>query len=89
MYELKTERFEIQYIESKIDNFAWESHCHSRFEMIAVVEGEVSIMLEGTSYRIKPEQAIIIPPLCYHSIRADTAKPYKRVTALHCHPQLI
>jgi AraC-like DNA-binding protein len=50
--------------------------------MIAVLEGNVNVVLEGRSYTLKENQMIIIPPLCYHSILSDRVKAYKRITVL-------
>lgn len=78
-----TSEFEFEYIESEIDNAVlWENHCHALFEMIAVLEGDINVMLEGRSYRLKENQTIIIEPLCYHSITANESGAYRRVTVL-------
>lgn len=79
----RTSEFELEYIESIIDHSVlWEKHCHARFEMIAVLEGDVNIMIEGKSYRLKQNQTIIIPPLCYHSITVNNSGSYHRITVL-------
>ena len=79
----QTNKFKFEYIESEIDHTVlWESHCHSSFEMIAVLKGDVSIMLEGRVYRLKENQQILIPPLSYHAITVGAGGTYRRVTAL-------
>ena len=79
----ETERFKIHYKESEADASAsWENHCHAQFEMIGVLEGHVHIMLEGKRYRVSAGQITVIPPLCYHSTRANKSGRYRRVTAL-------
>ncbi len=81
--EIRTEKFKIDYTESDIDTpVLWESHCHARFEMIAVLEGDVSVMIEGKTYRIKEHQATVIPPLRYHTVTANKHGRYRRVTAM-------
>ena len=81
--EIRTERFKIDYAESNIESpVLWESHCHARFEMIAVLEGDVSLMIEGKTYRIKEHQATLIPPLRYHTVTANKRGRYRRVTAM-------
>jgi len=81
--KLQTEQFLIEYTESNnTDPVFWESHCHAQFEMIAVLEGEVSIMAEGRCYRLSEHQAVIVPPLLYHTVSADKKGAYRRVTAL-------
>jgi hypothetical protein len=39
-------------------------------------------VLEGQNYRLKNNQAIIIPPLFYHSVTANGEGSYHRITAL-------
>ncbi len=82
-YGFQTGGFAFEYIESKIDDpVLWESHCHAQFEMIAVLEGDISIMLEGRSYCLTEKQTVIIPPLLYHTITANRRGMYRRVIAL-------
>ena len=83
IYSVKTNDFEFEYIESKIDHpILWESHCHAQYEMIAVAEGDITVMLEGQNYRLKKNEIIIIPPLFYHSVTANGGERYRRITAL-------
>ena len=83
IYSVKTTDFEFEYIESKIDHpILWESHCHAQYEMIAVVDGDITVMLEGQKYRLQKNQIIIIPPLFYHSVTANGEGSYRRITAL-------
>ena len=83
IYCVKTNCFECEYIESKIDHpILWESHCHAQYEMIAVADGDITIMLEGQKYRLQKNQIIIIPPLFYHSVTANEEGSYRRITAL-------
>ena len=80
---LKAKEFKIEYTESEIEEAVlWESHCHTQFELIAVAEGDVSVMLEGKNHRLKEGQVLIIPPLHYHSVTANGKGKYSRVTAL-------
>lgn len=79
----KTGSFNIEYIKNEVDMpVSWENHCHSTFEMIGVLEGYVNIMIEGKKYRLNEGQITIIPPLCYHSVKANKTGKYRRVTAL-------
>ena len=83
IYSVKTNCFELEYIESKIDHTVlWESHCHAQYEMIAVAGGDITVMLEGQKYRLQKNQIIIIPPLFYHSVTANGEGVYRRITAL-------
>ena len=83
IYSVKTNDFEFEYIESKIDYpILWENHCHAQYEMIAVADGDITVMLEGQKYRLQKNQIIIIPPLFYHSVTANGEGSYRRITAL-------
>lgn len=83
IHSVKTSDFEFEYIESKIDHpILWESHCHAQYEMIAVADGDITVMLEGQKYRLQKNQIIIIPPLFYHSVTAHGEGSYRRITAL-------
>ncbi len=83
IYSVKTNEFEFEYIESRIDHpILWESHCHAQYEMIAVADGDISVMLEGQTYRLQKNQVIMIPPLFYHSVTANEKGSYRRITAL-------
>ena len=76
-------KFRPEYMESSIEQpMLWERHCHAQFEMIAVVRGDITLVLEGTPYRLQKNHAIIIPPLLYHSVTANEKGSYRRVTAL-------
>ncbi len=75
--------FEFKYTESKIhDPILWESHCHAQYEMIAVADGDITVMLEGQKYRLQKNQILIIPPLFYHTVTANEEGNYCRITAL-------
>lgn len=83
IYRVKTNDFEFEYIESMIDHpILWESHCHAQYEMLAVANGDITVMLEGQKYRLQKNQIIIIPPLFYHSVTANGEGSYHRITAL-------
>lgn len=83
IYSIKTNHFEFEYIESEIDHpILWESHCHAQYEMIAVADGDITVMLEGQKCRLQKNQIIIIPPLFYHSVTANEEGSYRRITAL-------
>ena len=83
LYEFNTSNFKIEYTESPIEqSILWESHCHAQYEMIAVADGDITVLLEGQNYRLKKNQILIIPPLCYHSVMTNEKGDYKRITAL-------
>ena len=80
---MEINQFDVTYIESKINYpVLWESHCHAQFEIIAVADGDITVMLEGQKYRLQKNQIIIIPPLFYHSVTANEKGTYRRITIL-------
>lgn len=82
-YSFDTGKFKMEYRESRVDHpVLWESHCHAQFEMIGVLAGDVSITIEGKSYRLTEQQTAVIPPLCYHTLHANQRGLYRRVTVL-------
>lgn len=79
----KTKSFELKYTESDtLQVPLLESHCHFRFEMIAVISGSIDILIEGCSYRCGKGEVTVIPPLTYHSVRVSEVGYYRRITAL-------
>ncbi len=80
-YDFKTDAFNLEYIESEIDQpILWEKHCHSQYEMIGVIDGDITVVLEGQNYRLIKNQCIIIPPLFYHSVNTNEKCIYRRIT---------
>ena len=78
-----TDTFKLEYTESLVEHpILWESHCHGQYEMIAVADGDITVLLEGQSYRLQANQIILIPPLLYHSVTANENGNYRRITAL-------
>ena len=48
VHSFKIKDFEMEYIESEIGHpVLWESHCHARYEMIAVADGDITVVLEN------------------------------------------
>lgn len=82
-YDFHASDLKAEYVESAIRHTVlWENHCHAQYEMIAVLEGDVTVMLEGQTYRLRENSVIIIPPLFYHSVTANGTGSYRRITAL-------
>lgn len=78
-----TSSLELKYTESETNTSTLlESHCHFRFELIAVMSGCVDIIIEGKSFRCESGEVALIPPLTYHSVIASGDSAYKRITAL-------
>ncbi len=78
--ELRKPSLEFYYVENTVgDPAMWERHCHAHYEFIVVLEGDVQLIAEGSTSSIKAGMAILIPPLCYHTILGNRSKKYRRV----------
>lgn len=73
--------FHIEYKEECVGGeLLWESHCHASFEAIVVLEGDITLALEGKPYRITAGECALISPLAYHTVAANLQGRYSRVT---------
>ena len=73
----------ISYREGDISGeHIFEKHCHARYEMIAVIEGEIGLIIENKKYELRAGRVAIIPPFKYHSVFTVGNTVYKRMTAL-------
>lgn len=83
---LQTSKFHFTYAEDTVDpadsHILWEDHCHARYEMIAVLEGDVTVMQEGRHFRLTDGQVMILPPLGYHAVTVNKKGVYRRLTVL-------
>lgn len=80
---MEIDGFALAYKENCIDcRVLWENHCHAQFEMLAVLEGDIRIMVEGKTYRLSSGQVAVIPPLLYHTVTANKQGTYRRLTVL-------
>lgn len=75
--------FQIEYKESLVsESLLWESHCHARFEVIAVIEGDITVTFEGRACRIGAGECAVLSPLAYHTVNANHRGTYRRITVL-------
>lgn len=82
-YHISTNDFQIEYKNSKLDNAViFGNHCHSQFELIGVLEGEILISYEDKKFQITSNQFVILPPFGYHTITSNKNGHYKRITAM-------
>ncbi len=79
----KTDSIKIEYIEDTLESTPlYESHCHTQYEMMAVVKGDITVTMEGEPIHLGENQLIIIPPFFFHSVAANKLGSYFRITAL-------
>lgn len=78
-----TSQFSFEYKEDFIDNVViCEKHCHTYFELIFVLEGALKVFVEGCSYFLSANHAIIIPSLSHHSVISMKKGTYKSMIVL-------
>lgn len=74
-----TDSFYYQY--SKTDNTPENlntKHCHDRYEILYIADGEGKCIVEGVEYPIKPRTLMIFPPLSYHCAQINANIEYER-----------
>ena len=81
LYDFNTEKYDLKYMENYISsNLLVENHCHSNFEIIAIIKGDINVMIEGKSLRLTDNDAVILPPLLYHTVYSNKSGSYERLT---------
>jgi len=63
-------------------------HCHTEYEILYFILGDVDIHIEGRSYTPAPESLLLIPPNNMHGFIVKSASLYKRVT-IHFFPEIM
>ena len=80
---MQNENMRVSYREGTLDGeHIFENHSHTRYEMIAVFEGKISIVADNEKYMLGAGEIIMIPPLTYHSVFTVGDITYKRATVL-------
>ena len=73
--------YRIEYKENRVEErLLWESHCHAKYELIAVLEGDITVAYEGRKCRVGSGECVILSPLVYHTIASNRQGNYSRVT---------
>ena len=83
VYDFHTQNFDFRYMEDTIlKEMLIENHCHSKFEMLAVIKGDISVIIEGKTFKLTSGDAIIVPPLLYHTVSSNKSGGYHRFTVI-------
>lgn len=53
-------------------------HCHDKYEILYVAEGEGKYNVEGIEYPVGPRTLMIFPPLSYHCVTIKAGCSYER-----------
>lgn len=73
----------IEYKQSQTEaKTLWESHCHAKYELICVLDGNITITIEGRNFQLTKNHFAVISPLDFHSVSINDSSVYKRVTVL-------
>ena len=64
------------------EEYLHPSEAHRSHEMLLLLEGEISYMIEGEIYNAHPGDMIFVAPGEIHAIRIDGSKPYERLVLL-------
>ena len=64
------------------EEYLHPSEAHASYEMLLLLEGEISYIIEGETYTAGPGDMIFVAPGEIHAIRIDGRKPYERLVLL-------
>ena len=71
----------ISFLHKRVENVPENmntNHCHDRYEIIYVQEGQGKYIVEGVEYPVKPRTLMVFPPLMYHCVALDAGCDYER-----------
>lgn len=57
-------------------------HTHNAYELLYIVSGDVTHIIEDRKYKLKSGDLVIIPPLHYHTLQIDSSAYYDRYNIL-------
>lgn len=77
------EKYTCTYYEDNIkSSVIYDSHCHITYEILIVISGNITAVVENQKYELSANDLLIIPPLKYHNIYSENNMIYKRLTIL-------
>ncbi len=53
------------------ENFSFPSHLHLCFELITILNGKMTVTIEGDDYLLHPGEAVLVFPHQFHSLQSD------------------
>lgn len=60
-------------------NRIYDQHCHSRYELIFVLEGSIRLNVEGEHIVLEKDSGIIIEPLKYHIVTGNNTTYHRLI----------
>lgn len=70
----------IKYEKPALDTMAL--HSHNDYELLYILSGDVTHIIEDRKYKLKKDDLIIIKPNTYHFVQIDSSKDYERYNIL-------
>lgn len=59
----------------------YDQHCHSRYELIFVLEGSIQLNIEGEHFLLEENSGVIIAPLKYHIVTGNNDAYHRLILA--------
>lgn len=86
MYEKEWENPNYKFLSYDADNLNWHIHYHESFEICYILDGEISITIDNTLYKLTSGDAVIIFPRQLHCYETIESSKMRIITFL---PQLV
>ena len=78
-FRLMYDNISYKHSYSKIPEDAlYDRHCHNGYELLYIVKGEGTYVVEGAEYQMKPNTLLIARPCEFHCISPDKNMEYER-----------
>ncbi len=68
---------EVFYCDNEVLTLPVGSHWHFFVELIHVMKGHITMMVNNKEYRLSEGDMLLVPPRCMHSIYQESAEPFK------------
>lgn len=56
----------------------FQLHCHTMYEILYILQGDIHYRIEGREYQPAPESILLIPPNMFHGVRINSSQIYHR-----------
>ncbi len=57
----------------------FERHCHAEFEIMLILSGNITAVIENCIYDVPAGAMLVLPPFTYHSVYANESGNYERI----------
>ena len=64
--------------ENSTSELNYKAHSHSTYEILFIVNGNVSFVSEGVKYKLLKHDLLLIPPNNFHNIQIESKRDYER-----------